>query len=110
MTEGATPDVKSKRLLYLEKLHADGKADSFGLYALALEYKGLGRSDDALAIFASLRQKDPQYLPMYLMCGAMLVATDKEQAKEWLTAGAALAHEKGDSKTWNEIQAELAAL
>jgi len=39
----------NKRLAFLEKMAAEGKADSFALYALSLEYKAEGRIDDALA-------------------------------------------------------------
>ena len=41
----------SKRLDFLLKMTSSDKADSFTWYALALEYKGLGRVEDALATF-----------------------------------------------------------
>ena len=63
----------SKRLAYLEKVAAEGTADSFALYALALEYKSLERPVDAVATFERLKASDPSYLPMYLMCGTMLL-------------------------------------
>ena len=101
----------SKRLAYLEKLTQEGKADSFGWYALGLEYAGLDRVDDALAAFRSLRDKDVNYVPMYLMCGTMLAKHGRaDEAREWLTAGVAEAQKKGDSKALGEIREALEKL
>ncbi len=101
----------SKRLAYLEKLTQEGKADSFGWYALALEYAGLDRVDDALAAFRALREKDASYVPMYLMCGTMLAKHRRvEAAREWLEAGTAVARSRGDTKALGEIGDALAAL
>jgi tetratricopeptide (TPR) repeat protein len=98
----------SKRLLYLEKITSDGTADSFAWYALALEYKGLGRVDDALATFAKLREKDAKYVPMYLMCGTMLVdAGRRDDARAWLLQGREVAVEAGDLKARGEIDDAL---
>lgn len=99
----------NKRLSMLEKLTASGSADSFAWYALALEYRKEARIDDALRTFATLRERDPSYVPMYLMAGQMLVEADrKQEAREWLEAGIALAQSRGDSKTLGELEAELA--
>ena len=98
----------SKRLAYLEKVVADGTADSFALYALALEYKGLGRVDDARRTFETLKAKDASYLPMYLICGTTLLdAGDAAGARVWLEEGAALARSKGDGKALGEIEDAL---
>jgi predicted Zn-dependent protease len=101
----------SKRLEVLLKMTASDKADSFAWYALALEYKGLARIDDAVSAFRTLRQKDPGYVPMYLMCGTMLIeANRRDEAKEWLTAGLGTARAKGDAHAAGEIEAALAPL
>jgi hypothetical protein len=86
-------------------------AEPFAWYALALEYKGLARVDDSLATFQKLRAKDASYVPMYLMCGTMLVeANRRAEAEEWLAAGLAAARAKGDGHAAGEIEAALAAL
>jgi hypothetical protein len=101
----------SKRLAYLEKLTQEGKADSFGWYCLGLEYSGLDRVDDALGAFASLREKDAAYVPMYLMCGTMLTKHGRvDEAREWLEAGIVSAKAKGDTKALGEIQDAIAKL
>jgi predicted Zn-dependent protease len=103
--------MTSKRLEVLLKMTSQESADSFAWYALALEYKGLGRIDDALATFAKLRAKDDGYVPMYLMCGTMLVeANRRDEAKDWLAAGLAAAKNKGDAHAAGEIEGALAAL
>jgi predicted Zn-dependent protease len=103
--------MTSKRLDVLLKMTSSAQADSFAWYALALEYKGLGRIDDALAAFAALRQKDAAYVPMYLMCGTMLIeANRRDEAKEWLLAGIGAARNKGDTHAAGEIEGALSAL
>jgi predicted Zn-dependent protease len=100
-----------KRLDFLRKMTSEGKADSFTWYALALEYKGLGQVEDALATFRELRQRDATYVPMYLMCGTMLVeASRRDEAKEWLGAGVVVARQKGDTHALGEIEGALAVL
>ena len=99
----------NKRLEMLEKMVAGGGADSFARYALAMEYRKAGRHADALATFGALREADPGYLPMYLMAGQLLIDTQRgDEAKGWLTAGIALAKQKGESKAEAELAAALA--
>jgi tetratricopeptide (TPR) repeat protein len=103
--------MNSKRLEILLKMTTREDADSFAWYALALEYKGLGRIDDAFATFEKLRAKDEGYVPMYLMCGTMLVeASRRGEAKEWFARGLAVARGKGDAHAAGEIEAILATL
>jgi len=92
----------------LKRLVDSGKADSFARYALALEYRALGRSDDALDAFKELRSRDADYLPQYLMAGQMLIEKGHPvEAIEWLEQGRELARRKGDTKTLGEIEAAL---
>lgn len=99
----------NKRLEMLEKMLASGSADSFARYALALEYKREGRTEDALATFTALREVDPDYLPMYLMAGQLLIdARRGEEAKDWLLRGIELAKKKGEGKAQAELEAALA--
>ena len=100
----------SKRLLYLEKITSEGSTDPFAWYGLALEYKTLGRVDDALRTFEALRKQSPDYVPMYLMCGDMLKAAGRDGAKEWLEAGVAAARAKKDAHALGELEAALEGL
>jgi len=103
--------VSSKRLEMLEKMTASGQADSFAWYALALEYKGMGRIEDAHATFTKLREKDASYVPMYLMCGTMLIdAERRDEAREWLETGIEKAKAKGDMHALSELEGALRQL
>ncbi len=103
--------MNQKRLEVLIKMTSREGADSFAWYALALEYKGLGRVDDALTTFETLRGRDESYVPMYLMCGTMLIeANRREEARTWLAAGLATARKKGDAHAAGEIESALASL
>jgi tetratricopeptide (TPR) repeat protein len=106
------PEMQSsKRLEVLLKMTASPAADSFTWYALAMEYKGLGRVEDALSTFEQLKAKDSSYVPMYLMCGTMLIdAGRREDARAWLESGIVAARQKHDTHAVGEIESALAAL
>ena len=98
----------SKRLAVLEKMTSAGSADPFAWYGLAMEYKGLGRSDDAVATFVKLRALDPGYVPQYLMCGTLLLDLGRHaEAREWLREGVTTARAKGDSHALSELEDAL---
>jgi tetratricopeptide (TPR) repeat protein len=98
----------SQRLELLEKLVASGQTDSFGRYALAMEYKKLGRAEEALATFTDLRERDPDYLPTYQMAAGLLTDLDRPaEARPWLEAGLGLARRLGNDKTASELTEAL---
>ncbi len=97
-----------KRLAMLEQITKAGDADNFAWYGLALEYQSFGRTDDAHEAFKSLRKKDPDYVPMYLMCGTMLVKAGKVSAgREWLESGILKARETGQTHALSELEEAL---
>ena len=101
----------NKRLVMLEKVTASAAADSFAFYCLGMEYRKEGRVDDAMAAFGTLRTRDANYLPMYLMAGQMLrEASRLEDAASWLKQGIELASQKNDSKALGELESELATV
>lgn len=103
--------MSSKRLEMLEKMTASGQADAFAWYALALEYKGFGRIDEAYATFTKLREQDAGYVPMYLMCGTMLIDEGRrDEAREWLETGIEKARAKGDGHALSELEGALGQL
>jgi tetratricopeptide (TPR) repeat protein len=103
--------TENKRLALLERLIESGTADSFAHYGLAMEYKKLGRIDDALSAFTSLSEKDPAYVPQYLMAGQMLAAADRaEEARTWLEQGIAQAQRTGNSHALSELEGALSSL
>jgi hypothetical protein len=76
-----------------------------------MEYRKLERWDEAIQTFTTLRTRNPDYIAMYLMCGQMLDGIGrKDDAREWLEAGAARARTKGDAHALGEIESAIAAL
>ncbi len=101
----------NKRLMFLEKVTAEGTEDPLAWYGLAMEYRKLSRWDEALQTFTTLRTRKPDYVAMYLMCGQMLAENARtDEAREWLEAGLAAAKSKGDGHAASEIESALATL
>jgi predicted Zn-dependent protease len=101
----------SKRLEFLQKLTSSGSRDPFAWYGLAMEYRGLERREEALATFTTLREANPEYVAMYLMCGQMLEQMGRaDDARAWLTSGIEAAKKKGDSHALGELEGALGAL
>jgi tetratricopeptide (TPR) repeat protein len=104
----------SKRLEFLQKLTSSpgpSGADPFAWYGLAMELRSLERFDEALTTFEALRQKSPEYVAMYLMCGQMLEKLGRiDEARAWMTSGLEAAQRKGDSHAASELEAALGAM
>lgn len=101
----------SKRLAYLEKVTEEGSQDPMAWYGLAMEYRTLGRVDEAWQTFMTLRKMKPDYVPMFLMCGQMLSGMGRqEEAREWLEAGIAAARAQNNQHALGELEGALAEL
>lgn len=101
----------NKRLAFLEQHCASPTADSFAFYGLGMEYRKEGRVDDAIATFARLKDKDADYLPLYLMAGQTLIDAGRSaEAKSWLESGIDKARIKGDGHALGELESALASL
>ena len=103
----------SKRLEALQKMiAADAAPDkAFARYALAMEYKSLGRLDESLAAFDALKTFDAAYVAQYLMAGNVAEALGKKDvARAWYEEGVTRARAKGDDHTLSELQTALTAL
>lgn len=101
----------SKRLLFMEKLTREGSTDPMAWYGLAMEYRSLGRIDEALQTFTTLRTMKADYVAMYLMCGQMLQeATRIDEARSWMEAGIEEAKKARNSHALGELEAALAGL
>jgi tetratricopeptide (TPR) repeat protein len=104
------PEPTSKRLVFLQKLTADGTTDPMAFYSLAMEYRGLERHEEALQTFTSLRSTHPDYVAMYLMCGQMLEKLERfEDARSWYEAGIGKARASGNGHAASELESALAA-
>jgi len=101
----------NKRLAFLEQHCASPTADSFAFYGLGMEYRKEGRVDDAIATFSKLKDKDADYVPMYLMAGQTLIDAGRSaEARTWLEAGIAAATRKRDTHALGELESALASI
>lgn len=99
------------RLGMLEKMVAAKPDDPFPRYGLAMEYKKLGRNEDAVAAFAELASRHAAYVPAYLMHGNLLEAMGRPaQALEVYTSGIDVAGAAGDEHAVSELAAARDAL
>ena len=98
----------SKRLAMLESIVASGNADPFAWYGLGMEYRREGRLEEALATFGKLRNLHPDYLPVYLMAGQVLLDDKRrDEAREWLATGVALAEKQNNAHALGELTSAL---
>ena len=104
----------SKRLEFLLKMTGSGgppSRDPFVWYGLAMEYRSLERTEEALSTFEELRRLSPDYVPMYLMCGQMLESMSRAaDARTWFEWGVEEARRKGDAHAASELEAALGSL
>lgn len=91
----------------LPLLEAD-PADAFTRYAVAMEYSKQQKYDDALAQFAELARRHPDYVPGYFMSGRAAEGKgDIELAKSLYKQGIAAAQRTGDTHAAGEISSAL---
>ncbi len=99
------------RLGMLQDLVASKPDDPFVCYGLAMEYKKLGRNDEAAQVFAELAAQHPDYVPGYLMHGNLLESMDEpDAAVRVYDAGIEVASKAGDAHAVSELEAARDAL
>jgi tetratricopeptide (TPR) repeat protein len=85
--------------------------DPFPRYGLAMELKKLGQKEEAEAVFAELEQRNPDYVPQYLMRANNLTDMGRnDDARAVLGRGIQAAEKKRDGHALGELQQALAAL
>ncbi|MCY3776589.1 MAG: tetratricopeptide repeat protein [Candidatus Aminicenantes bacterium] len=99
------------RLERLRQLVAQGSGDPFPLYGLAMEYKRLGRIEEAVRAFGRLLELHPRYIPAYYQFGTALVLSgDFEQARKTLARGIRIAESQGNQHAREELVRALEEL
>ncbi len=92
----------------LSEIPAANPADSFARYGLAMAYAAEGRSEEALAEYATTTEKTPDYVPAYQMSAQLLLKLGHtEEARTRLEAGLAAAARTGNAHAASEMQAML---
>jgi tetratricopeptide (TPR) repeat protein len=85
--------------------------DPFPRYGLAMEYKRLGRPEDAARAFAELHEHHPNYVPGYLMHGNLLESMGRsDEARAIYARGVEVARAAGDEHAESELRAARDAL
>ena len=101
----------SPRLEALLEVVKDHPHDPFPHYGLALEYKSLGRRDEAARAFRDLLKNHPNYVPGYLQAGMMFVELGlPDEARLALEKGVQVATQAGDGHAKSELLAALESL
>lgn len=96
------------RLEMLEEFTQQSPTDAFAHYGLAIEYKNAERHDDALQVFEKLLSFNPDYTAAYYHAGVMLGGMNrKDDARDYLTRGIAVAKKNGDFHTLSELEEAL---
>ena len=86
-------------------------ADSFARYGLAMEYSKSGQTEQALAEFKTLIEKNPDYTPAYFMAAQTLATASRiDEAKRWLVDGISSAVRTGNKHAQSEMTAMLEEL
>jgi len=97
--------MQVQRLEKLLQLLSENEADTFILYALAMEYLGLNQKDLAEKYFLDCLQLDSNYIPAYYQLGLLYQSQDNEEkALATLQAGLQLLIGSKDQKTINEFR------
>lgn len=97
--------MKESRLEILLTSLIPGKPDTFILYALALEYRSMNRSDLALEYFKKVLEADQNYLAVFYQLGALYQHIgDKNLAEEAYHKGIRLAASLGKDHTLSELK------
>jgi len=95
----------SGRIAKLQKFLALDPSDGFARYALALEHKKLGQSEEAEREFRHLLEHSPEYCAGYYHFAAMLKAQGRsEEAKTVIDEGLTRSRAAQELNTAKELE------
>ena len=102
---------ESERLKALLAMAERDPAKAFTWYGIAMEYRSLGRTDDAVTTFKKLIGLDSKYVPAYHQLGVMLKdAGRSEEARQVLKEGITVAERVGNGHAAGEMSETLDGL
>jgi predicted Zn-dependent protease len=105
------PAVAMGRVEQLEDFIRQSPNDPFPRYGLALEYKNVGRLEEAATAFSELMNTFPDYTAAYLHASNTLVGLSrKADAAEVFRRGIEACVRKRDLHAKSELEAALAEL
>lgn len=100
-----------ERLAAFQKFAAARPDDAFTRYALAMQYRSMGRLEEAVQAFQALAVHLPDYVPTWLMLGQALEALGRgAEAAQAYRDGMAAATRRSDSHARGELEDALLQL
>lgn len=100
--------ASEERIKALKEFLAKDPDDAFSRYALALEYRGMGESENAVAELKELVRRDSKYLAAYQQLGQIFNKLNKTtEAKRYYRKGIEVAEEVNDIHAKREMEEEL---
>jgi Fe-S cluster biosynthesis and repair protein YggX len=101
----------NSRIEQFRKMATDDPDNALGHFSLGRELLGAGVHDEAVRSFARVLEIDPNISRAYQhMAAALLKLGKRDEAVERLTAGARVAHARGDMMPKNEMVTTLKEL
>ena len=96
------------RLQKLAEMLEKQPNDTFLLYAMGMEYLGMGEVNVAEKYFKLVLEFDKAHVATYYQLGILFTQNNREiEAQDFLEKGYELAKQKGDLKTQNEFRSAL---
>lgn len=96
------------KIALLTEILTQNPADSFARYGLAMEHLSQGNPEAALAEFAIVTEKNPDYVPAYQMSAQTLAKLHRtEEAATRLKAGLEASARTNNHHATSEMQALL---
>ena len=101
-------EVEKSRLEQFKEFVEMDPSDSFSRYALAMEYMGASQYQEAIEQFNEVIRISPQESAAYFQAAISCANLDqKEQGREYLHKGIAVAERINDRHARDEMQAAL---
>lgn len=103
--------MNEDRLELLLSFLKDDPQDEFTRFALAMEYRKLGKGDEAVKVLAALLEESPDYVGTYYHLGGLYrEAGDQDRARSVLKKGIQIAEKLRDHHAKSELQSALMEL
>ena len=99
------------RIEQLKTFLKDNPNDTFLNYALATEYVGVGKEDEAILVFEKLLQNQPEYSPSYYHLGKLREKRgERDLALKLYEQGVEVCKVNREPKNLSEMQTALTNL
>lgn len=100
--------MQEQRLAKLLEMYAQNEQDTFVLFALGMEYGGMGNKELAMGYYQKCIACDKCYVPAYYQLALLLISKGLEdEARACLEEGLLLLKGSKDLKTLNEFRSLL---